>query len=299
MNIVGLQKNKLGYLYVALAAFLFAISGTSSKFLFHSGITPYQLIQLRTTLSFTSLLIWLCLRHSALLKISITDLPYFLALGVLGIGAAQFFYLFAISKINVAAAILLHYTGPVFVALYVVFVQRQKIGIISILAIFGTLVGCFLVVGAYNLQLLALNRIGIISGMLAAVSFAIYSVLSEYGMRKYTPWTVLLYGMLFAALIWNVLHPPLEALLNKYSPVQWSWIFFIGICGTVFPFGLYFEGIKRIRPTNASITATLEPISAGIIASIFLGEVMLPLQMFGGLIVIVSIILLQLNKTDN
>jgi len=299
MNIVGLQKSKLGYLYVALAAFLFAISGTSSKFLFHSGITPYQLIQLRTTLSFTSLLIWLCLRHSALLKISITDLPYFLALGVLGIGAAQFFYLFAISKINVAAAILLHYTGPVFVALYVVFVQRQKIGIISILAIFGTLVGCFLVVGAYNLQLLALNRIGIISGMLAAVSFAIYSVLSEYGMRKYTPWTVLLYGMLFAALIWNVLHPPLEALLNKYSPVQWSWIFFIGICGTVFPFGLYFEGIKRIRPTNASITATLEPISAGIIASIFLGEVMLPLQMFGGLIVIVSIILLQLNKTDN
>ena len=299
MSMVGLQKGNLGYFYVALAAVLFAISGTASKFLFHSGITPYQLIQLRTTLAFTSLLIWLCLRHSALLKISITDLPYFLALGVLGIGAAQFFYLFAISKINVAAAILLHYTGPIFVALYVVFVQRQKIGITSILAIFGTLAGCFLVVGAYNLQLLALNRVGVISGMLAAVSFAIYSVLSDYGMRKYAPWTVLLYGMLFAALIWNVLHPPLQAFLYRYSPVQWGWIFFIGICGTVFPFGLYFKGIKMIRPTNASITATLEPISAGVIASIFLGEVMLPLQIIGGVIVIVSIFLLQLNKTDS
>ena len=299
MNIDDRQKDKLGYFYVAIAAVLFAISGTASKFLFHSGITPYQLIQLRTTLAFTSLLIWLCLRHSALLKISITDLPYFLALGVLGIGAAQFFYLFAISKINVAAAILLHYTGPIFVALYVVFVQRQKIGITSILAIFGTLAGCFLVVGAYNLQLLALNRVGVISGMLAAVSFAIYSVLSDYGMRKYAPWTVLLYGMLFAALIWNVLHPPLQAFLHRYSPVQWGWIFFIGICGTVFPFGLYFKGIKMIRPTNASITATLEPISAGVIASIFLGEVMLPLQIIGGVIVIVSIFLLQLNKTDS
>ncbi|MGD9136786.1 MAG: EamA family transporter [Desulfobacterales bacterium] len=299
MTIVGRKKGKLGYFYVALAAVLFAISGTSSKFLFHSGITPYQLIQLRTTLAFTSLLIWLCLRDLALLKISTIDLPYFLALGVLGIGAAQFLYLFAISKISVAAAILLHYTGPVFVALYVVFVQRQKISILSILAILGTLAGCILVVGAYNIQLLALNRIGIISGMLAAVSFAIYSVLSEYGMRKYTPWTVLLYGMLFAALIWNVLHPPLEALLHKYAPAQWGWIFFIGICGTVFPFGLYFEGIKRIRPTHASITATLEPISAGVIASIFLGEVMLPLQIIGGLIVIVSIISLQLTKADN
>jgi drug/metabolite transporter (DMT)-like permease len=299
VNIVGRQKGKLGYFYVALAAVLFAISGTSSKFLFNGGITPYQLIQLRTTLAFTCLLIWLCLRHLALLKISITDLPYFLALGVLGIGAAQFLYLFAISKINVAAAILLHYTGPVFVALYVVFVQRQKIGMISVLAILGTLVGCFLVVGAYNLQLVALNRIGITSGMLAAVAFAIYSVLSEYGMRKYTPWTVLLYGMLFAALMWNILHPPLEAILHRYTAVQWGWIFFIGICGTVLPFGLYFEGIRRIRPTHASITATLEPISAGVIASIFLHEVMLPLQIVGGLIVIASIISLQLSKSNN
>ena len=299
MNIVGRQKGKLGYLYVALAAVLFAISGTSSKFLFQSGITPYQLVQLRTTLAFTCLLIWLCLRHSALLKISITDLPYFMALRVLGIGAAQFLYLFAISKINVAAAILLHYTGPVFVALYVVFVQRQKIGMLSVLAILGTLVGCFLVVGAYNLQLVALNRLGIVSGMLAAVAFAIYSVLSAYGMRKYTAWTVLLYGMLFAALMWNVLHPPLEALLHRYSSVQWGWIFFIGICGTVLPFGLYFEGIKRIQPTHASITATLEPISAGVVASVFLGEVMLPLQIVGGLIVIASIISLQLYQADN
>jgi drug/metabolite transporter (DMT)-like permease len=299
MNGVGRKKEKTGYVYVALAAVLFAVSGTAAKFLFHSGITPYQLIQLRTTVAFTCLLIWLFLRHSALLKISISDLPYFLALGVFGIGAAQFLYLFAISKINVAAAILLHYTGPVFVALYVVFVQRQKIGRIGILAIFGTLAGCYLVVGAYNLQLLELNRIGIISGLLAAVAFAVYSVLSAHGMRKYTPWTVLLYGMLFAALMWNVLHPPLEAILQRYSTVQWVWILFIGIFGTVLPFGLYFEGIRKIQPTPASITATLEPISAGIIASIFLGEIMGPLQILGGFIVIVSIILLQWNKTDH
>ncbi len=226
-------------------------------------------------------------------------MPYFIGLGVFGIGSAQFFYLLAISKINVAAAILLHYTGPVFVALYVVFIQRQKLRFNIMLAISGTLIGCFLMVGAYDLQLFALNRVGIIAGILAAVSFAVYSILSDYGMRKYTPWTVLLYGLLFAALMWNILHPPLEAFLHRYSPVQWGWILFIGICGTIFPFGLYFEGVKRIQPTHASITATLEPISAGVIATVFLGEVMEPLQMIGGLIVIVSIIILQLNRADN
>ena len=103
MNTVDRQKAGFGYVYVALAAVLFAISGTASKFLFHSGLTPYQLIQLRTTLAFACLLVCIGIRHSSLLKIAITDLPYFVALGVLGIGAAQFLYLLAISKINVAS----------------------------------------------------------------------------------------------------------------------------------------------------------------------------------------------------
>ena len=299
MNKIDQQQTRLGYFYVALAAILFAISGTSAKFLFNDGITAFQLIQMRTTLAFTGLLIWLCLRYPALLKIPLKNLPYFIGLGVFGIGSAQFFYLLAISKINVAAAILLHYTGPVFVALYVVFVQRRKLRFNIMLAISGTLMGCFLVVGAYDLQLFALNRVGIIAGILAAVSFAVYSILSEWGMRKYTSWTVLLYGMLFAALMWNSLHPALEAFLHRYSPFQWGLILFIGVFGTIFPFGLYFEGVKRIKPTHASITATLEPISAGVIAAVFLGEVMGTLQIIGGLIVIVSIIILQFQTAGN
>lgn len=292
------RQARLGYLYVFLAAILFAISGTSAKYLFNDGVTATQLIQMRTTLAFAGLLIWLGLKNPQILKISTKNLFYFIALGVLGIGSAQYFYLLAISKINVAAAILLHYTGPVFVALYVVLVQRQKLSLNSGLAIFGTLAGCFLVVGAYNLQLFAMNRVGIIAGILAAGSFAIYSILSEYGMRIYSPWTVLLYGMLFAALMWNSLHPPLEAFFHRYSPFQWGLILFIGICGTIFPFGLYFEGVKRIKPTHASITATLEPISAGVIAAVFLGETMGILQIMGGLIVMGSIVILQLNTPE-
>jgi drug/metabolite transporter (DMT)-like permease len=76
-------------------------------------------------------------------------------------------------------------------------------------------------------------------------------------------------------------------------------IVFIGLGGTIAPFGLYFEGVKRIKPTHASITATLEPISAGVIAAVFLGEVMGALQIMGGFIVIVSIILLQFNTVDH
>ncbi|MCG6912018.1 MAG: DMT family transporter [Deltaproteobacteria bacterium] len=293
------RHDRLGYLYVALAAILFAASGTVAKFLFNNGLSAFQMIQLRTTLACAGLLVWLPAKDAGLLKIAVKDLGYFAGLGILGIGSAQFFYLFAISKINVAAAILLHYTGPVFVALYAVLVQKRKLGFVSLLAVFGTLVGCFFVVGAYNLEILSLNRAGIVGGFLAAVAFAVYSIFSEYGMRTYKPWTVLLYGMLFAALMWNVLHPPFEAFFHSYSALQWLCIGFVGIFGTVAPFGLYFEGIRRIKPTHASLTATLEPIAAGVIAALFLGETMVPLQIVGGAIVLASIVLLQLKAPRN
>ena len=287
------KHSKLGYLYVCLAAVLWATAGTAAKFLFNRGMTPYQLIQLRVTLAFGGLLLWLAWRNRQLLKINTRDLLYFGLLGILGIGAAQFFYLFAISKIKVAAAILLHYTGPVFVAFYAAIFRQQKPTTRSVTALLGTVVGCFLVVGAYNLDLFSLNRSGIVGGLLAAMAFATYTLLSEYGMRKYNPWTVLLYGLLFATLAWNILHPPFEALLQFYDPAEWLWIIFIAVCGTILPFGLYFEGIRRIRSTHASITATLEPITAGVVSALFLGEILSPLQMLGGMLVIVPTIGLQ------
>jgi drug/metabolite transporter (DMT)-like permease len=75
--------------------------------------------------------------------------------------------------------------------------------------------------------------------------------------------------------------------------MEWGWILYIGVMGTLLPFGLYLEGVNLIRSTRASITAILEPITAGVIAFFFLNERMHTLQILGGFLVITSIILLQ------
>ena len=107
-----------GYLYVVLAAIFWAASGSAAKFLFNNGITAFQLSQLRITLSAASMCVWLLIRNPRLLRISPRDIFYFLLLGTFGMAAINFSYLFAISKIKVAAAILLQYLAPVFIALY-------------------------------------------------------------------------------------------------------------------------------------------------------------------------------------
>jgi len=106
----------------------------------------------------------------------------------------------------------------------------------------------------------------------------------------------LLYASAVAALEWNLIHPPLEAFDHAYPIHVWGWILYVGIAGTLIPFGLYLEGINRIRATRASITSTLEPIVAGFPACFFLGETLEGLQVLGGVMVIAAIILLQLQS---
>ena len=278
---------------------MWGLSGSSAKFLFNSGITPYQLVQLRLTISTTILFLWLLIRNPILLKIDRKDILYFMLFGTVGMAGVQFTYLFTISKIKVAAAILLQYLAPSFIAIHSVVFMREKLAPATVAALLGATFGCYLVVGAYNLDILTMNIVGIISGILSAITFAWYSIHGEYGMRRYNPWTVLSYALLFGALVWNVLHPPLEAFMHAYSPIQWFWILYIGVLGTLVPFGLYLEGINLIRSTRASITATLEPITAGILSYLFLNEVMEPAQIVGGIIIIASIILLQLHQQQD
>ena len=285
-----------GYVYIVLAAVLWGVSGSAAKFLFHSGIGPFELTQLRLTLAAVLLFAWLLLRNPSRLRIARRDIGYFALFGALGIAGCQSTYLLAISRIQVAAAILLQYLAPIFIALHAVVFARDRLSPVTLTAMIGALAGCYLVVGAYTIELLQMNRVGIAAGVLSAVTFAWYSIQGEYGMRRYDPWTVLFYALFFAMLTLNIVHPPLRAFLHDYTALQWGWILYIGIAGTLAPFGLYLYGVNFIRSTRASITATLEPIVAAVVSYAFLNEVLTPLQIFGGALVIGAVILLQLKQ---
>ena len=285
-----------GYIYTILAAICWATSGSAAKFIFNSGVTPFQLFQMRLTIAAVVLLAGLAFSDPVLLKIDRKDILYFAFLGNLGVGACQFTYLFAISRINVAAAILLQYLAPSFIAIYAVVFARDRLKLSTVAALLGATFGCYLVVGAYNLQIVTTSWAGIVSGILSAVAFAWYSIHGEYGMRRYHPWTVLFYALLFAAVVWNIVDWPFISFFHGYTPIQWGWILYIGIMGTLVPFGLYLKGVNLIRSTRASITATLEPIAAGALSYGFLNEQMEALQITGGILVIASIILLQLKQ---
>ena len=285
---------RFGYFYIGVSALLFAITGTASKFLFNHGVTPYQLVQIRTVISTLVLLGWLFITNRNALYISKRNLLYLVPLGFI-LTATMFTYFFAISKIQVAAAILLQYQSPVFVALYVWIYSRERHSSTTLIALVGTGIGCYLAIGAYSIDLLNLNKYGIIAGLSSAAFLAGYTLLSESALRLNTFWAVLFYSSLFSAVSSNLFINPFEGVIRPYDAVQWFWILFISAGGTI-SLGFYNKGIRLIRSTHSIITSTLQPIAAAVIAFVFLGEAMSPWQLFGIALVIVSLTVLQLGK---
>ena len=284
------------YLLVVCAALLWASAGTASKYLFNRGTNPYVLVQCRVTFSALLVLAYLLLCKPRLLTIKVRDLWYFVPLGALGFAGVQVTYLVAISKIKVALAILLQYLTPFFVAIYSYLFLKERMDRWKVISLFLAFTGCFFAAEAYRVSFLSLNIHGVIAGLLSAVFFSFYSLLGERVMHGYNPWSVLFYAFVFAALLLNIVLSPTNLISWGPGLRPWFLVLYIASFGTAVPFGFYFMGIEHLRTTRASIVATLEPISAGFLSFIVVGEILTPWQIFGGLLVIISIIIIQSRR---
>ncbi len=290
------QHEWLGYLFVILAATLWGTAGTLAKYIMIQAISPMTLAEMRVTIAAATLFIVLFFKARSLLHIKRQNILYMIIFGVVGIAGVTYTYYYAISKTNVATAILLQYTAPAFILLFAVLFQNEPFSLGKLFSLCLAFGGCFLIVGGYDLSIFETTKAGVIAGFGAAGCFAFYTLYAEYGLKSYSIWTILFYGFSTASLFWWVLQPPWKILAAGYPLQIWLLFIWFGLFSTLVPFTLYFAGLRRIRGTRASITGMLEPVVAGIAAYLFLGETMFPLQLLGAMLVLGGILLLQIER---
>jgi drug/metabolite transporter (DMT)-like permease len=285
-----------GYLYILVGTTLWGVSSVVAKALFNAGLPPSYLVLARLTLSTMMLFIVLLLFDRSRLMIRTRDLPYFFALGFVGMAGVQYTYYFTISKINVGPAVLIQYLAPIWITLYASLFQKEPMTSWKGFSLVLAVTGCFLVMGGYQMDFVALNHLGIVSGVISSLFFAFYSLFGERGLKRYDPWTLLLYAFAFGALFYWITLSPSKLLTAGYPLKVWLAFLFIALFATLIPFGFYFKGMERIRATRASITSTWEPVVASLTAFLVLGETLHPWQVAGGISVIAAVILLQVGK---
>jgi drug/metabolite transporter (DMT)-like permease len=298
-----------GYLYIGSAALLWGISATLGRAAFTGHllpggaslktIDPLILSQSRATLSLAVLLpVLLARRGASALRVPGRDLVWFFLLGILGVAASNYLYYLAIQRTNVATAIILQYTAPIWVLLYTVArgAQGRRPSLRRIAAVGLAVIGCTLAVGFVGSGGFRMDAVGVIAALLAAFSFAFYNVGGHSVLARYDRWKVLLWVLVAASTFWIFVNPPWKIIAAHYGRQQWGFMLVFSLLSVLGPFSCYFVGLQHLEPTRAIVASCLEPVFSIVLAALVLGELLRPTQTVGILLVLVAIVLIQLPE---
>jgi drug/metabolite transporter (DMT)-like permease len=261
-------------------------------------IQPLILSQTRTSFSLLVLLPILVGRRGwQRIKLPTLDLIQCLVLGMLGVAASNYFYYVAIQKTSVAIAIIVQYTAPVWVLLYVVARRQQKLSLQKVAAVGVAMIGIALtigIVGGKSTSPLRLDSYGLIAALLASFSFAFYNVGGHRILARFDRWRVLVWTLTSATVFWLVVNPPWKVIAAHYAPAQWGFLFVFSMISVLGSFSLYFQGLQHLEPSRAIIVSCLEPVFSIVLAAGFLGEALRTIQTLGIVLVLLAIVIVQL-----
>jgi drug/metabolite transporter (DMT)-like permease len=113
-----------GTVLIVLASVCFGTSGPLVKPTMDAGLSPQQVVSFRIGLAAALLLAFVAATRPKLLRVRRSDVPLLLGYGLVGVALVQFLYFAAVSRIPIGVAMLLEFTSPVLVALWVRFVRR-------------------------------------------------------------------------------------------------------------------------------------------------------------------------------
>jgi len=191
--------------------------------------------------------------------------------------------LFAISnKLTTAAnAIVLQFTAPVFVILFMAILYRQKPGKVDILTCFAVLLGVvlFFIDGIQAGTLLG-NTTAILSGVCYA---GVFMMNTGEGADAISSCFI---GQLAAGVIFT----PLCFQETDFSAPVLAAVIALGVIQVGGAYILFSIGIQHTPPVTACLISGMEPILNPLLVAAFYGETVSPLSIVGSVIVVFSII---------
>ncbi|MCU1577957.1 MAG: putative permease, superfamily [Rhodoglobus sp.] len=298
----------MGYVFGLFAALLFGANDSVTKVVLDSGLSPTQVTQFRTLGTFLIAGVVLLAVDRSAFRLPWKQVGVMAVLGVVGLALLQVTYAYAIQLLPVGIALLLEYLAVLIVALvaFIFFKERVK-------ARLWVSIGCVIVGLTIVAQIWAshLDPLGVVMALAAAATLAIYFLVGERQVTATSPLAVAFWTSGFAALFWaffsgwwNV-DPAIVAkpvsltgnLAGVIVPlgVPLAWLI---VMGSFLPFLLSFSALGRLKATAGGIVASSEVIFAFVVAWLWLGEELSPLQLVGAAIVLAGIILAQTARPD-
>lgn len=187
---------KLYLILPILAGFMFGSSGIFVRTLTQNGIDQTTLLFLRFSIAIIPIALAILLTDKKLFRITLPDIPLFIlcAICIMGLNLC---YNYSMNTIPLSLAAVLLSTAPIFVLIFAFIFFKEKITLKKITCIILAITGCFLMTGVLEKNLVSFSISGIMSGIGAALFWAIYLIASKKSLDsgKHT-FTILFYSVI-------------------------------------------------------------------------------------------------------
>lgn len=289
-----------GVIALFIAALAFSINGIVSKLVLEAGLSPWRMAEVRSTGAFFAFFIYLALFKRSALRFDLKAMPEMLVYGIIGYAGVQAFYFVAIVRMPVSVGLIIEFTAPIWITLWIRYVRKQFVPRSMWLAIVLAFSGLLLIAQVW--QGLTFDGIGIVAAFLDAFALTAYFLLGEKWSKRAPTETLMIYGFGISMLFWWITFPlwsyPTE-IFSKQIDLRgqlagtmtsgWVLILFVIFVGTIIPYTGNLIGIKKTSASSAAIIGMLEPVLAGIFAWIWLSETFNAIQLVGAAAVIAGI----------
>lgn len=294
-----------GYALVLVGSSCFIVNAGVSRVAMNAGVPPDRLAALRSTgTAIALLLIVLLLGRVRTLRLRTAEIPWLLLYGVVGVALLQVCYFVAIDRLPVGIALLLEYLAPLLIALWAWLVQRRPVRARLWPALALALVGLALVAEVWDGD--ALDSLGVVMGLAAAVCFATYFLAGEHLVAHRDVLSVTCWGFAVSTVFWSVARPwwtfdadVLETSTEVFARIVvpvWLLVAWVVLLGTLVPFGAETAALRYLPATIVSLIAMIEPVGAAVLAWIWFGESLAAVQIVGGVAVVIGIVLAQTSQ---
>jgi len=291
-----LNKNKMGYIYVLLAAFFFALIAVIGKTVINSGINVFDLLIMQSTTALILLLVYFAIVDIKKLHLEKIRLKTVLTQGLMGSASTTILFYLALEKLNAGIASMLLFIHPVLVSLYFMATKTKKITLASNLALLAAFGGSMMVINVFNIDIAKTPLIGLFYGILASVAYAFYNINADIKLKDFEPLVINFYTILTTLAVTLILRPGFFRFEFTMTSELFMYICELAVVSGILPVICLYKGISIMGADKASIVATSElPIT--ILMSFFvLGERMELVQLSGVLFIMCSIIILRYEE---
>ncbi|MFN2465696.1 MAG: DMT family transporter [Candidatus Dormibacteria bacterium] len=272
---------------LVISAMSFGTLAIFGKLAYRSGVNVQSLLGLRFAIASAVLLAVVLWRRRPLP--SRRTLAGLVALGGLGYVGQSAAYFNSIRYVPAAVTAILLYTYPAIVTLLSVPLYRTHMTRLRAAALVLALAGCALVASPSG----GLRWEGVALGLMSATVYSAYILAGKRLMEDVDAITAIAVVTGSAGLAYLAYTLATHTMTLPHEGVGWLAVLGIVLIATIVAAGAFLAGLRRTDPGRASLISTLEPVSTAALAALIFGEGLGPLQLAGGGLVLIAVILVS------